>query len=99
MAANSKEGEQEAVRVVIEGRVQGVGYRAWTERMALALALTGWVRNRREGAVEAVFAGNPDSVREMIRRCHEGPRSAAVHSVTVTEATGRFSGFAVQPAD
>jgi acylphosphatase len=84
MTESSKEKER-AVRVVIEGRVQGVGYRAWTERTAISLGLRGWVRNRRDGAVEAVFAGGAAAVDEMVRRCHQGPRSASVRSVRVTD--------------
>ena len=53
-------------QVVIRGRVQGVGYRAWVEERATRLDLQGWVRNRRDGSVEAVFAGPESVVREMI---------------------------------
>ncbi len=62
-----------AVRVVVTGRVQGVGYRVWAARNAKALGLRGWVRNRRDGAVEALFAGEAGRVATMIGRCHEGP--------------------------
>lgn len=69
-------------RVLIEGRVQGVWFRAWTREAALSLGLRGWVRNRRDGSVEAVFAGPAGDVADMIARCHEGPPSAAVSRVT-----------------
>ena len=71
------------VHVRIEGRVQGVGFRAWVENEATGLGLGGWVRNRRDGTVEAVFGGDPDSVAEMLRRCKMGPPSARVTSVDV----------------
>jgi acylphosphatase len=64
--------------VVIRGRVQGVGFRAWVEDGALARGLEGWVRNRRDGAVEAVLAGNADDVAAMIEACRLGPGSARV---------------------
>ena len=74
-------GEVRTVRVRIAGRVQGVGYRYWTERVAGELGLSGWVRNRRDGTVEAVFSGSPDDVAEMIERCRDGPPSAQVDVV------------------
>ncbi len=86
------------VRVCIEGRVQGVGYRYWAERVAGELALSGWVRNRRDGAVEALFSGRAGDVAEMLRRCREGPPSAQVTSVTILEEGGAApSGFDVLP--
>jgi acylphosphatase len=72
----------EAIRqVTITGRVQGVGYRAWVEHRARAHSLEGWVRNRRDGGVEALFAGPADAVSEMVERCRCGPSSARVESV------------------
>jgi acylphosphatase len=71
--------------VLIRGRVQGVGYRAWTEHAALAHGLTGWVRNRRDGAVEAVVAGPPQAVAEMVEACRSGPRGARVDAVDARE--------------
>jgi acylphosphatase len=86
------------VRVCIEGQVQGVGYRYWTEQMVGELGLVGWVRNRRDGAVEAVFSGNADTVAEMLQRCRKGPPSAGVTSVTVLEEGGaKPDGFRVLP--
>jgi acylphosphatase len=67
--------------VTIRGRVQGVGYRAWVEDEATARNLEGWVRNRRDGRVEAVFAGTEDVVSEMIASCRRGPPSARVEAV------------------
>ena len=67
--------------VVVRGRVQGVGYRAWVEDNALRLGLEGWVRNRRDGTVEAAFLGTENAVTEMIEACRHGPRGAAVEAV------------------
>jgi acylphosphatase len=80
-------GEQDrrSVRVLIQGRVQGVGFRYWTERVAGELGVTGWVRNRRDGSVEALFSGPAEAVAEMLDRAHEGPASAVVTSVRIAE--------------
>ena len=67
--------------VLIRGAVQGVGFRYWTRRTAAARGLQGWVRNRRDGTVEAVFAGPEQTVAEMIRLCRRGPDAAWVDSV------------------
>ena len=69
------------LHVAIHGRVQGVGYRAWVEDAAVARGLEGWVRNRRDGGVEAVFAGPEDVVTGMIAACRRGPSSARVDAV------------------
>jgi acylphosphatase len=74
-------------RVVIRGRVQGVGYRAWVEEEALARGLEGWARNRRDGTVEAVFAGPPETVADMVETCRRGPPLARVDAVDVHEAS------------
>ena len=86
------------VRVLIEGRVQGVGFRYWTEDAALELGLTGWVRNRCDGSVEALFSGNGALVAEMLDRCREGPRAAMVSSIRILEEGGAApGGFDVLP--
>ena len=74
-------GERVAVRAVIRGDVQGVWFRAWTIVTATALGLDGWVRNRRDGAVEALFAGVPDAVERMLAACRTGPPRARVTDV------------------
>src|SRR5262249_10982956 len=74
-------GAMEVRHVMIRGRVQGVGYRAWVEYTALERGLQGWVRNRRDGAVEAVFAGSPQTVTAMIEACHNGPPGARADAV------------------
>ena len=67
--------------VTISGRVQGVGYRYWVEQQARALGLEGWVRNRRDGSVEALFAGPTDVVSDMVVSSRRGPSSARVDAV------------------
>ncbi len=90
-------------RVVVRGRVQGVGFRAFVEDEAHRLRLQGWVRNRRDASVEAVFAGSPATIDEMIRVCRMGPPAARVDALDVREATAeelalrRNSGFDVLP--
>ena len=94
------DGTRKAVRVVVQGRVQGVGFREWTERNARALSLDGWVRNRRNGTVEAVFAGPSDAVDEMVRRCRRGPGLAHVAEVRSEEyGEAVASGFAVRATE
>jgi acylphosphatase len=76
----------EAVRhVLVRGRVQGVGFRAWTEYTALDHGLEGWVRNRRDGSVEAVFAGSAAAITKMLEACRRGPRGARVEAVDQRE--------------
>src|SRR6476469_302063 len=67
--------------VTISGRVQGVGYRYWVEQQARALGLEGWVRNRRDGSVEALLAGPAEVVSDMIVSSRRGPSSARVDAV------------------
>jgi acylphosphatase len=74
------------VRVTIRGRVQGVGYRYWLEQQAVARGLEGWVRNRRDGTVEALLAGPTDLVSAMIASCRRGPVSARVDGVAEESA-------------
>jgi acylphosphatase len=74
------------VHVVIRGRVQGVGYRAWVEDQATLNGLEGWVRNRQDNSVEAVFAGPAQDVAEMVALCRKGPPAARVDAVTETPA-------------
>jgi acylphosphatase len=74
-------------RVFVRGRVQGVGFRAWVAETAAARGLAGWVRNRRDGSVEAVFAGPAARVTAMIDACEQGPLMARVASVTSEEAS------------
>ena len=73
-------------RIVIRGRVQGVGYRAWTEMMAVERGVEGWVRNRRDGSVEAVFAGAEEIVLALIELCRDGPPGARVNALDQLDA-------------
>jgi acylphosphatase len=68
-------------QVTIQGRVQGVGYRAWVEHQARVHHIEGWVRNRRDGSVEALFAGPADVVSNMVALCRRGPAAARVEAV------------------
>lgn len=72
------------VRLSIRGRVQGVGYRWWFEGQARRYGLEGWVRNRRDGTVEALIAGVATAVETVIRRAHAGPPAAWVEAIEVT---------------
>jgi acylphosphatase len=92
------------VHVVIRGRVQGVGYRAFVEDEASRRRLRGWVRNRRDGAVEAVFSGPSAVVAAMIEACRRGPFSARVDTIEQRKAhadevapSGQASAFTVLP--
>ena len=86
------------VRVQIEGLVQGVYFRAHTEEEAIRLGLAGWVRNRADGSVEAVFEGEETTVERMIAWCHRGAPRSLVRRVTVqSEAPqGETTGFTIR---
>jgi len=77
-------GEAHAVRVRITGRVQNVWYRYWTTKEARARSLRGWVRNRLDGSVEALFIGEAAAVAEMIEACRDGPPDARVADIAET---------------
>jgi len=89
--------EKARARVIVEGRVQGVFFRAHTQEMAYLLNLKGWVRNRRDGRVEALFEGEKAKVDQMIRWCHRGPSEARVTNVHVVweDYAGEFEGFSI----
>jgi acylphosphatase len=70
-----------AKRIVIGGRVQRVGFRQWMADEAERLGVSGWVRNRADGTVEAVLTGDAAAVEELVRRCRRGPRLATVDSI------------------
>ena len=74
----------ETVRLIVTGRVQGVGYRLWTTRIAARLGLRGWVRNRADGSVEALVTGPLEAVEAIVEASREGPYGARVTEVTVT---------------
>jgi acylphosphatase len=83
-------------QVTVRGRVQGVGYRAWVEQQAMARDLEGWVRNRRDGSVEALFAGPADVVSDLIALCWRGPSSARVE--VVHDGAGNSDGLHLRRA-
>jgi acylphosphatase len=72
-------------RLVVHGRVQGVGFRYSVARAAQSRGVAGWVANRADGTVEAVFEGDPESVEGLLRLCREGPRGAVVDRVEVED--------------
>ncbi len=81
-----------SVKARIHGRVQGVWYRRWVERTASGLGINGWVRNRLDGSVEALFIGESSSIDEMITACHDGPPAARV------DAIDTFPDHSISPA-
>ena len=83
--------------VIISGRVQGVFFRAETQRAALRLGVCGWVRNRPEGTVEAIFEGDTQIVKKAIEWCHQGSEMANVTDVVVQwqDFTGEFTDFSI----
>lgn len=89
--------ERKSVTVVIVGRVQGVGYRAWTRDEADARRITGHVRNREDGAVEAALTGPAPAVDAMLQACRSGPPGACVERIDVVEndAGPQHAGFAI----
>jgi acylphosphatase len=94
--ANEARQTTRTVTVKIEGRVQGVCYRAWTDENARGLGLSGTVRNASDGSVEAVFSGPAAKVDEMLMRCTDGPQDARVSKVTILKEDGSApSGFRV----
>ena len=73
----------QTVHVRIAGRVQGVGYRAWTAEHAALANLNGWVRNCSDGTVEAMLQGSPQTIETFLKKCNAGPRFAKVFSINV----------------
>jgi acylphosphatase len=89
--------ENVRVRVIIEGRVQGVLFRHHTREMAHQLNLKGWVKNRRDGSVEAVFEGEKEKVEQILKWCHRDPSEARVTEVHIIwqDDTGAFEDFLI----
>lgn len=90
-----------SVRLIITGRVQGVGYRAWFEREARTRGLAGWVRNRRDGSVEALVAGDDAAIEALVAVSRKGPQAARISDIEVEQATPPplGGGFSVLPTD
>ena len=88
-------------RVVVEGFVQGVGYRDFARRAALRLGVSGWVRNRSDGTVEALIAGAPADVEAMLAEIRRGPRGAAVSHLRLGDPDsadqGKTGAFVIRP--
>jgi acylphosphatase len=76
----------QALRILVRGRVQGVGYRAWAVATARGLGLAGWVRNRQDGSVEILAAGSAAALEELVRACRHGPQAARVADVATSPA-------------
>lgn len=89
---------QKQARAVIKGKVQGVWFRAFTRDQAQAEQITGWVRNRPDGAVEAVFEGEEDAIVRVLEKCRQGPPSARVEDIETEwqEYGDEFSGFDIR---
>ena len=89
--------ENVRARVIIEGRVQGVFFRNHTQEMAYELSVNGWVKNRGDGSVEALFEGHKENVEQIIRWCHRGPSEARVMNVRTSweNYTGEFEDFSI----
>lgn len=96
-----REPERKTVRLRIFGRVQGVGYRAWTAQRARKLRLSGWVRNLTDGTVECVAQGAPEDVEVFVAACHAGPPLARVKQVDseLLLDTDEFTGFRQRSTD
>lgn len=90
-----------ATRLLVRGRVQGVGYRAWLAREAERRRLRGWVRNRRDGSVEALIFAPAPTLADFLAACRTGPAAANVTEVTVQEeavpTAEAFGDFAIWP--
>jgi acylphosphatase len=85
------------VRLEIRGQVQGVGYRWSMAEEARERGVHGWVRNRRDGSVEAVLSGSPQAIEQMVAWARRGPRSARVETVDVSAGDGIFATFDLRP--
>jgi len=86
-------------RLVIRGNVQGVGYRDAMRQEAVRLGVRGWVRNRRDGTVEAVIEGPVQAVELLLRWAHRGPEPANVARVEITEDSGAYTAFELRPTE
>jgi acylphosphatase len=86
------------LRLEIRGRVQGVGYRASMAEQAWRLGIRGWVRNRHDGSVEAVVAGTPQAVEQIVAWARRGPRAAAVSELRTFASEGVFDRFEQRPS-
>jgi acylphosphatase len=90
--------EKKAVHAIISGRVQGVFFRMETRRAALHFGVNGWVRNRSDGTVEAVFEGDSEKVDQVVDWCKKGPPMASVLDIKIDEIdnTGEYKNFSIR---
>ena len=88
---------ERVLQLLVHGRVQGVGYRAALFAQAQRLGVRGWVRNRRDGTVQAVLAGTDDAVQGVLEWARQGPPSAVVDHIEVQPAAGEFAAFELRP--
>jgi acylphosphatase len=95
------QGPRSAAEIIVEGRIQGVGYRYFTQRKAEALGLLGYVMNLRDGRVRVRVEGSQETIDELIRDLERGPPLARVEKVRVTRVppTGRFASFGIRFAE
>jgi acylphosphatase len=95
---NHKEEENTRLHAIIDGRVQGVGFRFFVEENAQSLGLSGWVRNRWDGTVEVVAEGDRQTLEKLLKALHRGPRASQVTSAKPewSPATGEFAGFQIR---
>ena len=90
--------DRAALRLIVRGRVQGVGYRQWACGEARRLGLEGWVRNRLDGTAELMAAGAPDALKQFVQACWRGPFAAQVTAIEQSsEPAGAFDGFRERP--
>jgi acylphosphatase len=92
------EGDSARLHAIVEGYVQGVGFRYFVNEIASSLGLTGWVRNRWDGSVEVLAEGQRSQLNKLLYALHQGPRSADVSDVTVDweDALGEFDDFRIK---
>ncbi|HBX69642.1 MAG TPA: acylphosphatase [Chloroflexi bacterium] len=92
---------QMRLHAVVEGRVQGVGFRYFTQERAVFLGLTGWVRNRWDGTVEVVAEGPQADIEILLKALQRGPRAGTTQNVKFDwlEATGEFSSFRIRQTE
>jgi len=83
--------------LIVSGRVQGVGFRHFVSRTAHELHVTGWVRNRHDGSVEAMISGTSEAVHTLIERARHGPPHAMVSGLRISEGHGSFERFDTLP--
>ena len=89
--------DQKAILATVSGRVQGVGYRYWLRQQAESGGVNGWVRNQRNGAVEAYFAGDSGRVEDLLALCRRGPAGAQIDGIDVRETPDEdVSGFRIR---